>query len=328
MGPTFSALESKVGRVLLVGESEQAGHFERELRGLDKPSASVGEYVVCSRAPSNGGTIVELEAGTTTPLARASVQLPQPGAQELEQPFSGVENPAVRVRSGDKAFDFYEYALLLGDPANGCHLQLRAFDDARVAGTLTCRGLSPTAQSRDAVAPGGTATTASATFDFDCPFHVLSAPATGGSSSGGSGFGGGGGSTAGGGAAGSAGSGGSGGTVPTRQCTGVNTPCSLRTSLTCEEGTGCTRDDHCSGVPLSCYGQFNVYSCTAIEGCFWASSSKTCSGAATPCSSHFGSATCEGQQGCNWEAACKGTAPLCSELSEELCELEPACHLL
>jgi hypothetical protein len=317
--------------VLLVAESEPAGHFEQELRGLEQTSPAVAQYVRCKRTPDGKGA--SIEAGTTTPLVLAQLQLPQLGAQELEQPFGFFGDAPVRVRFGDKAFDFYEYELKLADAAHGCHLQVRTFDDTRFAGTLACHGLAPTAGSLDAAAPGGAASSsASATLDFDCPFQLLSAPGAGGSGgTSGGGTAGAGGTFSSGGKAGSGGSetGGSGGTEPAhKQCTGVNTPCSLRSSLTCEEGSGCTLDEHCGGVPPSCYGQFNVYSCTAIEGCFWASSSKTCTGSAASCSSYVGPASCGGQQGCDWRSDCKGTAPLCSELPEALCEHEPGCYLL
>ncbi len=328
------ALEQPIGRVLVVGDSRAAAHFEHEYRGFAAPGQAGTEVVRCSQTADAGGVVLSIEAGqagASTPGLSARFRVPKVGPAVLEAAFSETSDDDVRVRLGSDAFQYFEYAFGSDDERvpSFCSVTLDTFDADLVTGKAVCRRLVATAGSADAVAQGGAAdlgpATASATLDFSCPFHVLAAPGGGGGQAG---SGGSGGAVAQGGSGGSsvAGSsvGGTGG--PSKRCAGVNTPCSLRGTATCELGLGCTLDENCEGFVGSCYSQFSVYSCTALEGCFWASSSKKCSGSSRSCSSFAGPASCGGQDGCSWTSDCTGTAPLCSDLSEGSCGLEPGCR--
>jgi hypothetical protein len=241
----------------------------------------------------------------------------------------------VRLSDGD-ASSSYEYELDgTGDPATLCSAGFTTFDRGKVVGTVACRRLLATSSSLDAIADGGETGagpgTASVTVDFSCPFHTLAGPGgkdrTGEGSTGeAGGAGGSSGSTAGGSSTAGTGNSGGGSGAVAKHCVGVTTPCALRDSVSCELGNGCTLDEGCTGFPSSCYGQIGVYSCTAIQGCVWASSSQTCSGSAWSCSSFAGSLSCRDQPGCDWHSDCSGVAPLCSTLSELSCALEAGCR--
>jgi len=305
--PSFAALEAKVGRVLVVGESDGVAHFEHEYRGL---------------APSAGSSAEVVSLGTVEP-------------QELNIPYSTDGDSDVRVQLNEaQAAGVYEYQFGsdADDELSVCHLVLKSFDAERVTGTAVCRHLLATAASIDASGQSGDNAqrpgSANATLDFSCPFKTLSLP--GGGGAGGSSAGGSGGQsgssgsssvagTAGGGVAGTGGGG--------KRCSGLATSCFSRSGSSCEQGSGCILDENCDGFVQSCYGQIGVFSCTAIQGCFWSSSSQRCSGSAWSCSLFSGSATCSGQPGCSWSSDCTGSAPLCSTLSEATCSTEPGCYL-
>jgi hypothetical protein len=242
----------------------------------------------------------------------------------------------VRVRLGDgNAVDYYEYELDgSADPNSLCSVGFTTFDRDQIVGKAACRRLQATGSSLDATAQGGDTGrgpgTASATFEFSCPFHGVARSGGGGGKSG-TGLGGA--ATSGTGGGGHAGStagttgniGGTSGTVA-KHCVGVTTACSLRDSISCELGNGCTLDEECRGVSSSCYGQIGVYACTAIQGCVWASSSQSCIGSAWSCSTFSGSFSCSDQPGCDWHSDCTGVAPLCSSLGEFTCALESGCR--
>ena len=110
-------------------------------------------------------------------------------------------------------------------------------------------------------------------------------------------------------------------------CEGSVTPCSYRTSLTCEDGSGCFTTDECTGFSTSCYSMFSHYTCISQQGCVWSSSSSRCSGIAWSCDSFFGLSTCIGQDGCDWEDTCDGTPLPCSSwVTRDVCNEEPGCY--
>lgn len=332
--PSFTELEQAVGRVLVVGKSAGVPHFEREYRGLAESSSASTDSVRCQLDARADGFVVSIEAAqgsSPTPQFAARWLTPSLGPTSFDIAPSAADENALRVRLGDgDAFSFYEYDLdSSGDPISLCSVGLISLDRDQVLGKAACRRLEATSASQAPASQGGASNddpdSASVTFDFSCPFRALSAPGSGGSSSVGGST-----STAGTGQAGSATAGtssfgGTGGVIEKR-CVGVTTPCSLRDSISCQQGNGCTLDEDCTGFSSSCYGQIGVYSCTAIQGCVWASSSKSCIGSAWSCSSFSGSLSCTGQPGCNWHSDCTGLAPLCSSLSEFTCGLEPGCR--
>lgn len=110
-------------------------------------------------------------------------------------------------------------------------------------------------------------------------------------------------------------------------CSGFPTPCSLLSSLQCIGAYGCKDDSHCAGVASSCYSQFDSYSCSSQDGCYWSTSSKSCSGSARSCSSMLGSGTCALQDGCYWTGGCTGTPEACEEQYQTLCTNQPGCTL-
>jgi hypothetical protein len=134
-----------------------------------------------------------------------------------------------------------------------------------------------------------------------------------------------------GGAGGTIGTGGTssgvGGGAPQPHCTGAAFGCSLLASSQCLSAPGCTDDSYCGGVSASCYSQFDVYSCSSLEGCYWSSSSKTCSGSSWSCDLFNGSLSCVDQEGCSWRFRCGGVATPCSLLSTGQCTLQPGCHV-
>lgn len=111
-------------------------------------------------------------------------------------------------------------------------------------------------------------------------------------------------------------------------CGGFATPCSLLSGVQCASALGCHDDSDCSGVASSCYSQFDVYSCTSQDGCFWSSSSKNCSGSAHFCSSYSFGSSCESQKGCNWREACGGTPLACETTPVSTCTLQPGCSVM
>ena len=338
--PSFAALEAKVGRVLVVGESDGVAHFEHEYRGLAPSAGSSAEVVSCD-VDGDGGrdrVLLRIEAGpsgASSPQVSARFRLGTVEPQELNIPYSTDGDSDVRVQLNEaQAAGVYEYQFGsdADDELSVCHLVLKSFDAERVTGTAVCRHLLATAASIDASGQSGDNAqrpgSANATLDFSCPFKTLSLP--GGGGAGGSSAGGSGGQsgssgsssvagTAGGGVAGTGGGG--------KRCSGLATSCFSRSGSSCEQGSGCILDENCDGFVQSCYGQIGVFSCTAIQGCFWSSSSQRCSGSAWSCSLFSGSATCSGQPGCSWSSDCTGSAPLCSTLSEATCSTEPGCYL-
>jgi hypothetical protein len=325
--PSFGALEQAVGRVLVIGESAAVPLFEREYRGLADPGSGNADSVRCELSAQPDGFVVSIEAAQSrSPATQFAARLIRPslgtGQFELTPETTDENNVRVRLGEGD-ALSYFEYELDGSeDPASLCSVAFSSFDRDQIAGTAACRRLGATQTSRDfaPVADEGQSS-ASVTFDFSCPFHVLAAP--GGSA--GSGNGGASAGTAGTAVGGFAPIGGT-TSIPEKQCVGVNTPCSLRGSASCEFGSGCILDERCSGISSSCYGQIGVYSCTGVRGCVWASSSKSCIGSAWSCSSFSGSLSCIDQPGCSWTSDCTGTAPLCSSLGEVACALEPNCR--
>jgi hypothetical protein len=111
-------------------------------------------------------------------------------------------------------------------------------------------------------------------------------------------------------------------------CGGLATPCFLLTDSTCYSSSGCHDDSRCSGVPDSCYSQFDSYSCGKLDGCFWNSSSKSCSGSANSCSGIHTRFSCEDQTGCTWHSECSGTARSCDETLTALCSTQQGCSLV
>lgn len=110
-------------------------------------------------------------------------------------------------------------------------------------------------------------------------------------------------------------------------CAGIATPCFGLSDLACISSRGCTNDAACTGSVHSCYSQFDSYSCTSIQGCYWSSSSKSCSGSARSCSSQSGSFSCADQPGCYWSGGCKGVPDPCAEQLISLCSNQPGCSL-
>ncbi len=122
--------------------------------------------------------------------------------------------------------------------------------------------------------------------------------------------------------------GGVGGTGGTEAyCGGVATPCSLVSNSQCALVTGCKLGGSCTGVSSSCYSQFSSYSCNALQGCYWSSSSKKCSGSSWSCTLFSGSSSCIYQKGCYWDDECEGISAACSTLSVEDCADQPGCHV-
>lgn len=331
--PSFATLERAVGHVLVVGESAAVPHFEREYRGLATQDEAGTDLVRCELTSSSDGFIVSIEAAeasSPTPQFAARLLAPSLSPATFDATPSAADENALRVRLGDgNAFSYYEYELdSPSDPASLCSVGLTSFDRDKVVGKVACRRLIASSTSLDATAKAGASDSgpgsASVTVDFSCPFHTLAAPG-GSGGTGASGAPSGGASSVGGQAGSSTGNAGS-SAVVAKSCVGVTTPCSLRDSSSCELGSGCTLDEDCTGSSSSCYGQISVYSCTAIQGCVWASSSKSCIGSAWSCSSFSGPASCAGQRGCNWHSDCTGVARLCSTLSEFTCGLEPGCR--
>jgi hypothetical protein len=337
--PSFGALEQDVGRVLVVGESEKVRYFEREYRGLAERDHTTDDLVRCDLTSRDDGFVVSIEAaqGSSSTLQFAAQWLaPSLGPVTFEVRPSEADENTVRVRLGDgNAVKYYEYGLDGSeDPNSLCSVGFTTFDRDQIVGKAACRRLLATGSSLDATAEGGDLGTgpgtASATFEFSCPFHDVVGSGGGGKSGTGMGGAGTNGRGGGGGHANSAAgtTGNSGGTTGdvVKHCVGVTTPCSLRDSISCEQSNGCTFDEDCSGVSSSCYGQIGVYACTAIQGCVWASSSQSCIGSAWSCSSFSGSLGCGNQPGCDWHAECSGVAPLCSTLGEFTCALESGCR--
>jgi len=108
-------------------------------------------------------------------------------------------------------------------------------------------------------------------------------------------------------------------------CDGVATPCSLLGGLQCGSSLGCHDDSRCGGVAESCYSQFDSYSCSSQDGCYWSSLSKNCSGSARSCSGYASSFSCESQDGCYFTARCAGTARSCRDVPVALCGTQPGC---
>ncbi|MES1185602.1 MAG: hypothetical protein ABUL60_17450 [Myxococcales bacterium] len=333
---SVAVLEQGVGRVLVVGESGKVENFEREYRGLAHPGQSDADLVRCEVSSSSEGYVVSIEAaqGSSSTLQLAAhLAVPSLGPATFEITPDDADENAVRVRLGEgKGANYYEYQLDGSeDPISLCSVGFTTFDRNGIVGIAACRRLGATSSSLDATAQGGDSGSgsgsASVTFDFSCPFETLAAPGGGGSTSSGTG-----GKPSGAGGTGHAGAtpGGSGNVggsgVVEKHCVGVTTPCTLRDSVTCELGNGCTLDEGCSGFSESCYGQIGVYTCTAIQGCLWASSSQSCIGSAWSCSSFSGSFSCTDQPGCSWRSDCTGVAPLCSSLTEFTCALESGCR--
>ena len=91
------------------------------------------------------------------------------------------------------------------------------------------------------------------------------------------------------------------------KCTGTPTPCSLLGQFECSGSLGCTWSGDCTGVSSSCYSQYDSYSCTSQEGCYWSSSSSSCSGSSWSCNLFSSQFTCTDQEGCSWRGDCTGT---------------------
>lgn len=108
-------------------------------------------------------------------------------------------------------------------------------------------------------------------------------------------------------------------------CDGFATPCGLLGDVRCGSSLGCHDDSQCGGVAQSCYSQFDSYSCSSQDGCYWSTLSKSCSGSARSCSSYSSSFSCESQDGCYFTARCAGTARSCQEIPVALCGTQPGC---
>jgi hypothetical protein len=261
----------------------------------------------------------------------ARFRLPSAQPSDFVVTWSDVSRAAFRVRLGEgDALDHYEYAFGYDDStaeASSCEVIVTEIDQNLLHGSVACRGLVATFGSTDAAMPSedviGGRRAASATVEFACRVQSLSGGPVG---SGGTGSGG---SSSAGGNPPSGGSAGSGGSPPVglKSCKGSTTPCSLRSELECEQGSGCTYEEECSGVSSGCYAQFSSYSCYAQDGCVWSSASSNCSGFAWSCSSYDGSSSCVSQSGCSWSEDCTGVAASCSGQSTEAsCLLEPGCR--
>jgi hypothetical protein len=108
-------------------------------------------------------------------------------------------------------------------------------------------------------------------------------------------------------------------------CGGFATPCGLLTDSTCTSGLGCRDDSECSGSATGCYSQFDSFSCSSQDGCYWSSLSKSCSGSAHSCFSYSIRSSCEFQEGCYWTARCTGTPRDCNDVPVSLCSSQPGC---
>jgi hypothetical protein len=320
---------------MLVGESDSIEHFEREYRGFATPSTSGLDVVSCTRQERQGQLELNIEAGeagNALPQVHARFSIPSAAPTELTLSWSEQTSARFRVRLGEgDSRMHYEYVFGV-DAATFetslCSVLVTGIDDESLAGTVACRGLVASFGSADGAVASedvvGGRRAASATLDFSCPFHVLSAGGGGGSGGGASGGSGG---TFGGAAGSGPGPGGMGGGGPApKSCVGSSTPCSLRTELECEQGLGCTWEEECDGLSTSCYAQFGSYACISQQGCVWSSYNSNCSGSAWSCSLFSGSASCVSQEGCSWSADCTGVASSCTGLSEFACELEPGCR--
>lgn len=110
------------------------------------------------------------------------------------------------------------------------------------------------------------------------------------------------------------------------KCSGSPTPCELLDSTQCIGALGCSGGG-CSGSGPSCYSQYSSYSCSAIQGCYWSSSSSSCSGSAFPCDLNSTSASCTGESGCYW-SGCSGVQASCESNPASLCQYSPGCALV
>jgi len=108
-------------------------------------------------------------------------------------------------------------------------------------------------------------------------------------------------------------------------CGGVATSCALLSGLSCTSASGCTDDSRCAGVSSSCYSQFDSYSCTSQDGCYWSTTSKSCSGSSRPCSYYSGQLSCALQEGCYWTGGCTGVPRACEDQFVSLCTNQPGC---
>jgi hypothetical protein len=114
------------------------------------------------------------------------------------------------------------------------------------------------------------------------------------------------------------------------KCAGTPTPCSLLGEFECASSLGCSWSADCSGAASSCYLQYDSFSCTSQDGCYWSSSSSSCSGSATSCRLLSAQYLCTSQDGCYWNGSCIGT-PLestCDEIAAALCDYTPGCTLV
>lgn len=110
-------------------------------------------------------------------------------------------------------------------------------------------------------------------------------------------------------------------------CAGTATPCSALSDLDCIGSQGCKSNAACTGLPHSCYSQYDSYSCSSIRGCYWSTYTKSCSGSAWSCSSQSGSLSCAYQPGCFWTGGCTGIPDSCEKQFVSLCTNQPGCSL-
>ena len=113
----------------------------------------------------------------------------------------------------------------------------------------------------------------------------------------------------------------------TRVCRGVALSCYGSSRTTCESQRGCAFDEGCEGSAASCSSQRSSYSCNALDGCYWSSSTSRCSGSARSCRSLYSSSACRRQDYCRWAIDCTGVSTACSLLTEYECELQSGCYV-
>jgi hypothetical protein len=344
-----SLIASAYGRITVVGSSPALPNASRTFFGPSQGGATGSDFVLCSvhaQRDAQGPPRVDLVAGTfgqqqAETLAWFAIDSTDPFTREYTfDEARPSQSLGALVRMHDSPLLIYEYQYgadlsLVPQIRSSCSVAVTTISATRLVGSLECRDLLATTASPDSPGAGLSPPRASATISFDCIPEIQSAapgagaggaPATGGvpsvAGAGGS-FSIGGAPSAGGigGVAGAIGGGGN--------CRGSASPCSLLPGSDCALALGCSKDGSCDGVATSCYSEFDDYSCTSQEGCYWTSSSRDCSGSARSCSSFSGSGSCSLQDGCRWSESCTGSAWSCNSISTEpTCRAQPGCYWL
>jgi hypothetical protein len=326
----------------VVGSSAALPSVNRTFFGPSQGGVAESDYVLCavhSQRDAGGPPRIDLIAGSfgaaqAETLVWFAIDSTDPFTREYTFDETRTsQSMAALVRMHDSPLLIYEYQYGADFSAappirSSCSVSVTAISAKRLVGSIECRDLLATPASPDAKGAGVSPPRASATLSFDCVPEIQSpslgaggAPAVGGRPS----VGGAGGSTSTGGAGGSLVTGGVGGGGG--NCRGSASPCSLLFGSDCLLTLGCRSDGSCDGVSTSCYSEYDDYSCTTQEGCYWSSSSRSCSGSSRSCFSFSGSGSCVLQDGCRWSDSCTGVAWTCGSISTEAtCRAQPGCY--